>query len=71
MKRIGFLTVAMALVIFAVSAVYAEDEVMKRAQGMFKPVPATVPEMKGKSFTPAKVELGKMLYFEPRLSLTA
>jgi cytochrome c peroxidase len=71
MKRIGFITVAMALLMFAASAVLAEDEVMKRAQGMFKPVPATVPEMKGKSFTPAKVELGKMLYFEPRLSSSA
>ncbi|MFI5296360.1 MAG: cytochrome-c peroxidase [Thermodesulfovibrionales bacterium] len=71
MKKIGFLTVAMALVVFAASAVHAEDEVMKRAQGMFKPIPATVPEMKGKSFTPAKVELGKMLYFEPRLSASA
>jgi cytochrome c peroxidase len=71
MKRIVFITVSMALVMFAASAVYAEDEVMKRAQGMFKPVPAAVPEMKGKSFTPAKVELGKMLYFEPRLSSSA
>lgn len=71
MKKIGFITVAMAFVMFAASAVRAEDEVMKRAQGMFKPVPATVPEMKGKSFTPAKVELGKMLYFEPRLSASA
>ena len=41
MKRIGFLTVAMALVMFAASAVFAEDEVMKRAQGMFKPVPCS------------------------------
>ena len=65
MKRIGFITVAMALVMLTASAVLAEDEVMKRAQGMFKPVPATAPEMKGKSFTPVKVELGKMLYFEP------
>ena len=61
----------MAFVVFAASSPRAEDEVMKRAQGMFKPVPATMPEMKGKAFTPAKVELGKMLYFEPRLSSSA
>ena len=71
MKRTGFIAVTMVLVMLAASAVLAEDEVMKRAQGMFKPVPATVPEMKGKAFTPAKVELGKMLYFEPRLSSSA
>ena len=71
MKRIRFITVAMVVVIFSASTVLAEDEVMKRAQGMFKPVPAAVPEMKGKAFTPAKMELGKMLYFEPRLSASA
>ena len=59
MKRIGFITAAMALVMLAASAVLAEDEVLKRAQGMFKPVPATVPEMKGKAFTPAKVALSR------------
>jgi cytochrome c peroxidase len=53
------------------SAVFAEDEVMKRAQSMFKPIPQTVPAMKGKSFTPTKVELGKILYFDPRLSASA
>jgi hypothetical protein len=32
------------------SMVFAEDEVMKRAQGMFKPIPETTPPMKDKSF---------------------
>ena len=71
MKRTGFIAVTMVLVLLAASAVLAEDVVMKRAQGMFKPVPATAPEMKGKFFTRTKVELGKMLYFEPRLSSSA
>lgn len=71
MKNIRFVTLTMACMMLAASVVFAEDEVMKRAQGMFKPIPETAPAMKGKSFTPAKVELGKMLYFEPRLSASA
>jgi cytochrome c peroxidase len=35
---------------------------------MFEPVPATPPALKGIESTPARVELGKMLYFDPRLS---
>jgi cytochrome c peroxidase len=71
MKKIGYIALAAAFLIGMVSGASAADEVMKRAQGMFKPIPAKVPEMKGKSFTQAKVELGKMLYFEPRLSASA
>ncbi len=41
---------------------------MKQAQGLFKPLPVTAPTLPGNAATPAKVELGKMLYFEPRLS---
>ncbi|HVC16048.1 MAG TPA: cytochrome-c peroxidase [Rhodanobacter sp.] len=41
---------------------------MKQAQGLFKPIPTTAPPLKGNASTPAKVNLGKMLYFEPRLS---
>ncbi|HSA78003.1 MAG TPA: cytochrome-c peroxidase [Nitrospirota bacterium] len=57
--------------LFAVSTAGADDDLMKRAQARFKPIPKTVAEMKGKSFTPQKMELGKMLYFEPRLSSSA
>jgi cytochrome c peroxidase len=62
-----FLTVMFALV-FLSSVSFAADDLLKRAQGMFKPIPATAPERKGKTLTAAKMELGKMLYFEPRLS---
>jgi cytochrome c peroxidase len=51
-----------------VSAAFADDDLMKRAQGKFKPIPKTVSKIKGKSFTPEKINLGKLLYFEPRLS---
>jgi hypothetical protein len=41
----------------------ATDELMKRAQTVFKPIPATPPVLEEKPITPAKIELGKMLYF--------
>ncbi len=49
----------------------AETSLMKEAQEYFKPIPAAAPILKGNPATPAKVELGKILYFEPRLSRSA
>ncbi len=52
------------------SAALSTDEVKKlqeMASGMFGPVPA-VAEAAGNELTPAKVDLGRMLYFETRLS---
>lgn len=70
MKKLGSLAL-LAFFLFAVSTAGADDDLMTRAQTRFKPIPKTVAEMKGKSFTPQKMELGKMLYFEPRLSSSA
>jgi cytochrome c peroxidase len=67
LRLIAFLSV----LLLAVSTAFSEDDLMKKAQTRFKPIPKTVSGMKGKSFTPEKVELGKMLYFEPRLSSSA
>jgi cytochrome c peroxidase len=44
------------------------DDLMKQAKAAFKPIPAAPPELKGNPSNPAKVELGKMLFFDPRLS---
>ncbi len=46
----------------------ASNDVMKRAQNMFKPIPEMPPDLKDNPATPAKLQLGTMLYFEPRLS---
>jgi cytochrome c peroxidase len=50
------------------SAWAAEDPLMKQAQELFEPIPLTAPALPDNKATPAKVELGKMLYFDPRLS---
>ena len=41
---------------------------MTKARQVFKPIPAASPELPGNPATPAKVLLGTMLYFDPRLS---
>jgi cytochrome c peroxidase len=46
----------------------AADPLRDQAIDLFEPIPATPVELPGNPATPAKVELGKALYFEPRLS---
>ena len=57
-----------ALACCAPGAAWSQSALMKQAQGLFKPIPASAPPLPGNSSTPAKAALGKMLYFEPRLS---
>ncbi len=47
---------------------FAADDLMKSAQGLFKPIPASPPSLPGNPATAEKVDLGKMLFFDPRLS---
>ena len=49
-------------------AAFPADDLLTAAQALFKPIPPTAPVLPGNSATPAKVELGKMLFFDPRLS---
>ena len=56
------------LFILSAGAAWGKDDVMMRAQGHFKPIPAKSPALKDNPATPAKVDLGKKLYFDPRLS---
>lgn len=44
------------------------DPLQQKAQKAFKPIPAAAPALKNNPSTPAKVDLGKMLFFDPRLS---
>lgn len=47
---------------------WAGGDLLQRAQGLFKPIPDEPPALKENAITPERVELGKVLYFEPRLS---
>ena len=61
------LAVALATTPFAAAGA-ADDALMKQAQGLFEPIPLKPPAVKGVTATAAMVELGKTLYFDPRLS---
>ena len=53
---------------FVARPAFAQDDLSNRAQQLFQPIPTAPPELAANLSTPAKVELGKMLYFDPRLS---
>jgi cytochrome c peroxidase len=46
----------------------AQDDLLATARQQFQPIQTTPPELPGNPSSPAKVELGKMLFFDPRLS---
>lgn len=60
--------IAVWLAVLASSPAIAQTDQMKEALQLFKPIPSTPPALPGNPATPAKLELGKMLYFDPRLS---
>ncbi len=66
--RVFAILTAVASALVSVSAQSADDPLMKQAQATFAPIPLTPPTIKGIASTPAMVELGKALYFDPRLS---
>ena len=61
------LTIAL-LASTALAGAASADALRDRALGEFKPLPSTVPAVKDNPVTPEKVELGKALFFDPRLS---
>jgi len=67
MKRIVQCAASLMLLVGARQTVWADD-LMQSAQQSFKPIPSAVPAVKGNAVTREKVELGKMLFFDPRLS---
>ncbi len=44
------------------------DDLMARAQAVFKPIPERAPDPQGNPVTPEKVDLGRQLWFDGRLS---
>src|SRR5512139_1053338 len=47
----------------------AADKLMEDARAVFKPIPLNPPKLEGNEATPEKLALGRMLYFDPRLSV--
>jgi len=68
MKRIFVgLTMMAAGCALSVQAM-AADDLLARAKDYFEPIPTAVPEIADNKVTSEKVELGKMLFMDPRLS---
>lgn len=59
---------SVAAVLALGTSVASADELLERAKKVFKPIPDSAPALKDNAVTPEKVELGRMLFFEPRLS---
>ena len=57
-----------ALIFLTPASALAADALLERARQSFEPVPANPPVLEGNPTSPEKVELGKMLFFDPRLS---
>ncbi len=70
-KALPFSLITMGLIFMLSNMAIATDQLMTDAQEYFKPIPATAPVLESNPATPAKIELGKILYFEPRLSSSA
>jgi cytochrome c peroxidase len=69
MKR---LLTSVAACLLMATAAYAADPgpaaLREQAQELFRPLPSTVPAVKGNKITPEKIALGKALFFDPRMS---
>jgi cytochrome c peroxidase len=64
MKKVFFA----GMIWLLVGSVSWAADLVKEAKSYFEPIPHDAPVIKGNPATPEKLELGKMLFFEPRLS---
>lgn len=48
----------------------AQSELLEEARDYFEPVPHAVPSVEGNTITREKIDLGRKLFFDPRLSLS-
>jgi cytochrome c peroxidase len=65
---ISFVFVLLSFVAAASGVSQESDELLRQARVVFQPLPSVMPSPKDNSSTPAKVTLGKMLFYERRLS---
>ena len=62
------LSFSLIVMLLAAGTVQAADDLLTTARARFRPIPLRPPELPGNPATPAKLELGRMLYFDPRVS---
>lgn len=62
------LLLSLILASTAIAGMASADPLRDAAAEMFKPLPSTIPAVKDNPVTPEKIELGKALFMDPRLS---
>ena len=67
-QKRGLTAIALACAVLGGAAGAQADELREAALDIFKPLPSTVPAVKNNVITPAKIDLGKALFFDPRMS---
>jgi cytochrome c peroxidase len=56
-------------ILLATASLCADDAaLLKKSRASFKPIPVEAPQLKGNPSGPEKIALGKLLFFDPRLS---
>ena len=68
MRRSGSIAASVLGAVLLAATPLAADELRDKAAEVFKPLPSTIPAMKNNPVTKEKIELGKALFFDPRLS---
>lgn len=66
--RTKFLSILVLMAALLVAPNAFAEKLQVEANKLFKPIPYAPPELKNNPLTLEKIELGKMLFFEPRLS---
>ena len=65
-----FAGIALLLIVAPASAAESETERLKQAQGLFQPLPQDMATPEA-PITPQRVDLGRLLFFDPRLTVDA
>ncbi len=68
MRNAPSLIVSAALLSACLTTAASANELRTEALDYFKPLPSTVPAVSDNPITPEKIELGKALFFDPRMS---
>ena len=68
MTRMFKTVLAASVAAFAMAGIAQAQDLRATALEMFKPLPSTVPALSDNVVTPEKIELGKALFFDPRMS---
>src|SRR5574340_352486 len=68
MKQLFVFLMAVVALVFLEGVSSADDDLMRRAKVLFKPIPHEITAVKDVRMTPERVVLGKALFFDPRLS---